>query len=1533
MNKKLIRLICIGLIIALTSTGALAQNPQPQLSKVDELAEHVPGEVLIRFSPWVNSTQATIQMEQMKLKLKRDIPALEVKLVKLPPGLSVEDALSRISQRPGVEFVEPNYILRIEGVNQEEITDQWSLEKIRAIEAWGEIPESQKTPVTLATVDTGVDPTHNDLVNNIWSNPGEIAGNGIDDDNNGYIDDTWGWDFVNNDNDPFDDNLHGTAVSSVMAGDLDGDGVAGVCPWCEVMAVKVLSSTGTGTLDVVASGIIYAADRGAKVINLSLAGTAGMETLENAVNHAWNKGALVAAGAGNDGANAPMYPAGYANAMAIASTGESDYHSCFSNYANGYISVAAPGENILVALPDQSYGVGSGTSLSTPLVVGLGGLLLSQDSSRTNSDLRSIIESTAVDLSPEGIDAAFGHGRIDAFRAVTNDTSQVTPPDGRFSTNGTASGYAHARKLVRDSNGTLHMIWHTQEGSNFRIRHATSINDGSSWNLEDDVFSSPLETYHPALATDGQNLFVAIPSRIDVDQPYQILFTQKPVSTGSWSQPESLMGGTYHAVRPDLFFDSTNGRLHLVASSFDDSPYIYYLASGDQGVSWDTPVAQVNPSTGTEGQDSKTRYGAVHAHGNNIYIVTRTVNSAFFTYYYMHTVRSTDGGQTWFDQTKISSYLAFLTGEYGISIAGVGDRLYMGYEVGGNMYFRHHNGTTWSDYETLELGDSENVYKWPTITQADDGQAWLMFEVNGDLYLRHYDGNTWAPKELIGSGNYANFKLGTAGDRIHWLTTQCNGAPFLVSHDSRTIGSNNPPTANFSYTTADLTATFTDTSIDSDGTIDNWAWTFGDGNSSSEQNPVHSYASTGTYTVSLTITDDDGATDTASQDVTVSEPLNSPPTASFTFSTTDLTANFYDSSSDIDGTVNSWSWDFGDGYFANLKNPVHIYSAAGTYTVSLTVTDNDGATDTASQSVTVTVPNSPPAASFTFEITDLTATFTDTSTDSGGTIDVWAWDFGDGNISSLQNPIHSYSAAGTYTVSLTVTDDGSATDSVSQNVTVTEPPNEPPTASFTYSTTDLTATFSDDSTDNDGWIVGWAWDFGDSGTSIVPDPVYPYLGAGTYTVTLTVTDNDGATDTASQSVTVTAPNSPPTASFTYSTANLTATFTDTSTDSGGIVEIWAWNFGDGNNSSEQNPVHSYSAAGTYTVSLTVTDDNGASDSTSQEVMVTEPPVIVDTTATGEIPVAGTVTGNYLNTNADDETSQAITERESGGKKPNRYSFLEHKWIFNVPAGIVVSLHANAWMSDSSDGDSFTFAYSKDDVNYTEMFTVDTTSTASNVENYIFPEAIQGTVYIRVTDNDHNAGNRELNAVYIDHLFIRSETQAGDPPAAPTGLSVLADSPTQISLSWSDNSIDEQGFQIDRSLDGTNWSQIDIVGADNPSYIDATVSPKTTYFYRVRAFNGSGASGNSKTAFVTTPDGLSLSATGIKIKGEHTVDLTWGGGSVSEVVIYRDGSMIDTVANVDMYTDNTGNKGGASYRYQVCDSSNPSNCSNTVQIDF
>jgi len=399
------------------------------------------------------------------------------------------------------------------------------------------------------------------------------------------------------------------------------------------------------------------------------------------------------------------------------------------------------------------------------------------------------------------------------------------------------------------------------------------------------------------------------------------------------------------------------------------------------------------------------------------------------------------------------------------------------------------------------------------------------------------------------------------------------------------------PVAAFSATPtsgpAPLAVSFTDQSRLN---VTSWSWNFGDGSTASARHPLHVYAAPGRYTVALVVTSAGGTSRLVRTDlVNVTWP---PPDASFSASPTDgpapLAVAFTDQST---GTISSWSWDFGDGTSSRVQHPVHVYTLPDRYKVTLTVT-GPGGTDTRPRPRLVSVTEAVLAAEFVGEPTSgtrpLTVNFVNQST---GTITSHAWTFGDGGTSSLASPSHTYTAAGSHTVTLTETGpDGTSKRTRASYVVVNEPA---PVALFTAAPTSgiapLTVSLTDRST---GPITTWSWDFGDGATSSVQHPVHVYAQPGRYTVMLTVAGPGGSQALRLADLVQVA--GPPQADFTGSpltgVAPLSVSFRDLSS---GTVTSWEWHFGDGTSSRLQHPPHVYRLPGTYTVRVRTTGPGGS----------------------------------------------------------------------------------------------------------------------------------------------------------------------------------------------------------------------------------------------------------------------------------------------------------------------------------------------------
>lgn len=305
--------------------------------------------------------------------------------------------------------------------NDPELAHLYGLTRMSAQSAWDHTTGSSS--IVVAIVDTGVNYNHPDLHANIHLNAGEIAGNSIDDDSNGYIDDVIGYDFANVDADPHDDHGHGSHCAGIVgARGNNGVGVVGINWQVGILPVKALDSGGSGSNADVAAGIEYAVDRGASIVSLSLGSDSPSSAIENAIAYARTHGVLVVAAAGNSWSDIdqnPTYPASYPdeNLIAVAATNANDGLAYFSNFSAVSVDVGAPGEDIESTVLGSNYDYYSGTSMATPYVAGLAALVKSVAPSVSYTELREVIFAS-VDQLPALNGKTVTGGRVNANSAV-----------------------------------------------------------------------------------------------------------------------------------------------------------------------------------------------------------------------------------------------------------------------------------------------------------------------------------------------------------------------------------------------------------------------------------------------------------------------------------------------------------------------------------------------------------------------------------------------------------------------------------------------------------------------------------------------------------------------------------------------------------------------------------------------------------------------------------------------------------------------------------------------------------------------------------------------------------------------------------------------------------------------------------------------------------------------------------------------------------------------------------------------------------
>ncbi len=398
-----------------------------------------PGRLIVRFAQCGNEQMVTIERRNQILNslggasVEREfelVPGLCV--VELPAGMTVEEALQAYNGTAGILYAEPDYIVTVDSTipNDALFGELWGMHNtgqsggtvdadIDAPEAWD--ISTGSSDIVVAVIDTGVDYTHPDLSANMWVNAGEIPGNGQDDDGNGYIDDVYGYDFYNNDGDPWDDNYHGThCAGTIGAVGNNNQGVTGVCWNVRIMAVKFLNSAGSGwTSDAILS-VEYSILMGANLSSNSWGGGGYSQGLKDAIDAAGAAGMLFVAAAGNDGSNNdtyPHYPSSYdsASLIAVMATDRYDNKSSFSNYGPVSVDLGAPGSNILSCKPGNQYQYLNGTSMATPHVAGACALLWSMNPAVSNLEIKNILIQT-VDPTLSG--KCVSGGRLNLYNAI-----------------------------------------------------------------------------------------------------------------------------------------------------------------------------------------------------------------------------------------------------------------------------------------------------------------------------------------------------------------------------------------------------------------------------------------------------------------------------------------------------------------------------------------------------------------------------------------------------------------------------------------------------------------------------------------------------------------------------------------------------------------------------------------------------------------------------------------------------------------------------------------------------------------------------------------------------------------------------------------------------------------------------------------------------------------------------------------------------------------------------------------------------------
>ncbi len=1129
-----------------------------------------PDSIIVRFKPDVAGSSArltqasTAAHTQLGATVATDysdtgLPGMQV--LHLPEGVSVTEAVRAYSQNPDVLYAEPNYYYYTDVMpgetllsaptpmptqgggggggggripNDPEFGKLWGLHNtgqtingrtgiadadIDAPEAWCITTGSRN--VTIAVIDTGVMYTHPDLAANIWRNPGEIPGNGIDDDNNGYIDDIYGWDFYDDDNDPADFNGHGTHCAGTIAGvGNNAEGVAGVMWDAEIMPLRFMGPDGTGyTADAVLA-IQYATMMGADIISCSWGGGGYSQALKDAIDAT---PALVVCATGNDGTDndaEPHYPSSYtsANLLAVAASNSTEQLAWFSNIGATSVDVVAPGENILSTCitPDwvtafydpmdslNAWDADAPWDLNTVHYVSppssADGSSAGNYEPKTNAWLTT---KKPIDLRGlQGAKFTFSaRWELEMDRAGVHIISSLSPDDNDYDSHGYITGSSEGKWCYCEV--PLSMYDENPVYIGFALQTDDSIQKGSFF--IDDVRVEGIESISAdykyisgtSMATPQVSgvagLIRSVNTSLSATEIKDIIINtvdKKPAYAG-----KMISGGRVNAYEAVRAVVPVTGRSPSIVSNKDtvirsysfvvtisgeaSRPYWLYIKDAGLPAEGNYPLivpnqVGVTPGVNMSGITDATGFACTGAQ-----IDTNAGGTRMIQFNTTSTTSDQNFTITVVDPTNItiSSDVVVTVKKGSITLATSGTGIYyIGDEI--TLFGTNTDGyTTYLFLTGPNLANNGVMLSDPGVPVVDGNPATFTgadVEIN-DTW--HYRWNAAYLNRTLDAGNYTIYAASTPRDRAHLSDAVYTTATIQLQSPTITAG-----ISNATLVPGDECRI---TGVAGGAPPNVIIWMFG---------PNYYGGHNGELGIRFVSVEADGAfkytlkgaetyaLQAGQYYVVIQHPVDQ------TFGVMADTAT---------GVI------YGEGIANVTLTNLQPLDAA---TALITALDSPNIDDIYAR-LTFEIASVAPQAYFTADITNgtvpLTVRFTDHSIGSPAN---WSWSFGDGAKSTAQNPVHTYTAPGNYTVSLTTSNaDGSDTMTRTSYITVTVPP---PVAVFAANVTagvaPLTVQFTDTSAKNPS---SWFWDFGDGNTSTIQNPIHTYTAPGNHTITLSINGN------------------------------------------------------------------------------------------------------------------------------------------------------------------------------------------------------------------------------------------------------------------------------------------------------------------------------------------------------------------------------------------------------------------------------------------